>query len=70
MTSEIVNAIKSTPTPSQVSPATPMLPGVNWTPIVQGLVSGLATSFGATVNFPSTPASQTPAEPFQQYRQA
>lgn len=48
MTSELVNAIKSTPTS--------MLPGVNWTPIVQGLVSGLATSFGATINFPASTA--------------
>lgn len=56
MTSELVNAIKSTPTPIQVSTPTPMLPGVNWTPIVQGLVSGLATSFGATINFPTSTA--------------
>jgi hypothetical protein len=50
--SAINSAIRSQPSSTIVS--SPL--GVNWTPIVQGLVSGVAQSFGATVSFPTTPA--------------
>ncbi len=43
-----MDAIKSIPAQTQ----TPVLGSINWTPIIQGVVSGVATSFGATVNFP------------------
>jgi uncharacterized coiled-coil protein SlyX len=47
----MVDAIKSTST-SQPS-------SFNWTPVVQGLVSGVAQSFGASVNFPQQYVSPT-----------
>ena len=45
-------------------PATVAQPplGVNWTPIIQGLVSGVATSFGASVQFPTQQSVNTPSE--------
>lgn len=47
-----MDAIKSIPAQTQ----TPVLGSINWTPIIQGVVSGVATSFGATVNFPTATA--------------
>lgn len=35
--------------------------GVNWTPIIQGLVSGVAQSLGSSVSFP-TPLAKSPVE--------
>jgi hypothetical protein len=63
-TQAIVSAIKET-TPQ---PTVNNTLGINWTPIVQGLISGVATSFGATVNFPQSTqtevsAIQTPVQP-------
>jgi hypothetical protein len=59
---EVVSAIKEI---NNISPSAPLNSasplGVNWTPIIQGLVSGVATSFGATVKFPSS-VSSTPSE--------
>ncbi|GBC46869.2 truncated DNA polymerase [Rhizophagus irregularis DAOM 181602=DAOM 197198] len=46
----------------QPAPVTQPLLGINWTPIVQGLVTGVASSFGASVQFPTQPAAQTPGE--------
>ena len=59
----VVDAIKSQPTVAQA----PNLATFKWTPVVQGLVSGVAAAFGGTVNFPSAPSSPTPpfsAPPF------
>src|SRR6266542_1373093 len=55
---EVVNAIKTQPTPSVASTA------LNWTPLIQGIVTGIASSYGAQVNFPttSTPPTSTPGE--------
>lgn len=52
---EVVNALKTQPSsPSQST-------NFNWAPLVQGLVSGLATSLGANISFPTSAVSQ-PAE--------
>jgi hypothetical protein len=53
----VVDAIKSQPSVAQ----TPNLGTFNWSPVVQGLVSGVAAAFGGTVNFPS--ATPTPSFP-------
>lgn len=57
---ELIEAIKSS---SQ--PVSPLSSSINWTPIVQGLVQGVASSLGATINFPSQP-SQVPSQPVSQ----
>ena len=49
---EVVQAIQS----SSTTQSTSIPLGVNWTPIIQGLVSGVATSLGATLSFPSSTA--------------
>src|SRR6266536_1306222 len=54
-------SIKSTSTPTSAQTASPSLATFNWTPVIQGLVSGVATSFGATVNFPPTVPSPVPS---------
>ena len=60
MTSEIVQAIKTNPIPTQP----PILSGVNWTPLLQGLANVVVTSIGGTTQFPTapTPASTQPPE--------
>nr|AHJ10974.1 truncated DNA polymerase [Rhizophagus sp. DAOM 213198] len=64
MTSELVNAIKSTPTSTQPT----LLSGVNWAPIINGLANVLITNLGGQPVHPSTspvatkPATQTPGE--------
>lgn len=40
---DVVNAIKAQPTPSAASAT------FNWTPLIQGITTGIASSFGATV---------------------
>lgn len=51
---EVVQAIKSQPS---------ILSEVNWTPIIQSLVSGIGTALGAQVSFPqSTGQPSTPLE--------
>jgi TolA-binding protein len=54
--SSILQSQAQVPHSSPSQPNTPL--GINWTPIVQGLLSGVAQSFGGSVNFP--PAGQTP----------
>lgn len=71
--SQVVQAIKSQ-SPSQPAAQPSILSGVNWTPIIQSLVSGIGTALGAQVSFsqptgqlssplekslPLTPSSQT-----------
>lgn len=46
----LIEVIQSTHTPVQA----PVLGSFNWAPVIQGLVSGVASSLGATVNFPSS----------------
>jgi hypothetical protein len=62
-TKQIVEAIKS----NQSSPNPSLLSGVNWAPLVHGLVNVVITQLGGSpVSFPSAPvptnAKQTPAE--------
>lgn len=57
---EMIQAIKSQP--SAANPAPSPLGGVNWTPIIQGLITGVASSLGASVNFPTTTQASVPAE--------
>jgi hypothetical protein len=45
---ELIEAIKSSSQVSSSQTVSPLSSSINWTPIVQGLVSGLATSFVAT----------------------
>lgn len=62
MTSEIVSAIKTTPSQA---PSPPFLSGVNWTPILHGITNVIVSSLGGSpVSFPSTPtpASTQPSE--------
>jgi len=54
--SQVVKAIKEQPSANNIT--SPL--GVNWTPIIQGVLTGVAQSFGANVSFPS--AAQTPGE--------
>lgn len=62
---QVVQAIKSQPSstqPSSTQPQASSFGGIDWTPIIQGLVSGVASSLGGTVNFnssPSVPAQTT-----------
>jgi hypothetical protein len=64
MTSELVNAIKSTPTSTQPT----LLSGVNWAPIINGLANVLITNLGgqpvpsSTSPIATKPATQTPGE--------
>jgi len=58
MADRIVQAIKSQPS-IQPSVQPTILGEVNWTPIIQGLVSGVANSLGATLSFPTTQNGQT-----------
>jgi hypothetical protein len=51
MTSEIVQAIKSNPTPTPTQPT--LLSGVNWTPILHGITNVIVSSLGGSpVSFP------------------
>jgi hypothetical protein len=62
---KIVQAIQAKSESASV-PQTPLpspLEGVNWTPIIQGLVSGLAASFGASVNLPTSAPAAPAATP-------
>lgn len=55
MADRIVQAINSQPAPAQpvVQPTAP-LESINWTPIIQALITGVGSAFGLQVN-PSTP---------------
>jgi hypothetical protein len=63
---DVVQAIKSQSAP------TPTLGGLNWNPVIQGLVSGLASSLGASVNFPSSAnaSAEIPVVPSTQSTQS
>jgi hypothetical protein len=59
---EVVSAIKSTQgAPSGANPST--LSSFNWSPIVQGLVTGVASSLGLQVVGQTTNMAQTPVVP-------
>ncbi|RGB22370.1 hypothetical protein C1646_776185 [Rhizophagus diaphanus] len=55
---EVVHAIKTQSQPNTPSNSSPL--GVNWTPIIQGLVTAVATTLGASVKF--TPTGQSSDE--------
>ncbi|POG53950.1 hypothetical protein GLOIN_2v1740220, partial [Rhizophagus irregularis DAOM 181602=DAOM 197198] len=59
---ELIEAIKSSSQVSSSQTVSPLSSSINWTPIVQGLVQGVASSLGATINFPS----QVPSQPIPQ----
>jgi hypothetical protein len=51
----VVQAIKTQPTSSSLA--------FNWTPLIQGIATGIATSFGAQIKFPTQSSSISTTEP-------